>query len=453
MLLPALEAAAKWDNSSKRPQEVGSASPPAPNILGSSSASRGFCGSLLGGRGIVAGAQLRRFYPSDFTLWPDAHWPGSAANLSDYYTLAEVRRHVRPGDCDGAAQNWVLGQLNPFNASPPPWGVDSPTVRNLEAGEGYDSSVARLWTLVLDDHQIAFAKKCPRRLLIATHSYVTCIEKSGDRVTGVVCKDSRRTGTDSPEIRVGARMIILAASPVESARLMLLSRLGNEWTGCYLAEHMYCRRSISVAPPREIGSLHRLAVRVVVPPKDGDRNNRFQIEVLGEANPQDTDQLLLRFTAEAAMEPRRENKVTLACEPDSGSPILDEWLIQKAHVTMLKLDDRPEDKTRLAVLTDSMWRLAERLGVQMGEFHSAPIEPLPFGRSHHEAGTLRMGHSDDLKTQPAVTDSNGRVFGIENLYVADASVFPCVGVANPMLTVTALGYRLADHIASVLSRP
>ena len=35
---------------------------------------------------------------------------------------------------------------------------------------------------------------------------------------------------------------------------------------------------------------------------------------------------------------------------------------------------------------------------------------------------------------------------VENLFVADASVFPCVGVANPMLTTTALAYRLAHHV-------
>jgi len=68
------------------------------------------------------------------------------------------------------------------------------------------------------------------------------------------------------------------------------------------------------------------------------------------------------------------------------------------------------------------------------------------GRSYHEAGTLRMGEDSNN----AVTNRWGQVYGIDNLFVADASVFPSVGVANPMLTVTAWAYRLADHIVSRL---
>ena len=62
--------------------------------------------------------------------------------------------------------------------------------------------------------------------------------------------------------------------------------------------------------------------------------------------------------------------------------------------------------------------------------------------SDHEVGTSRLG--DNPKT--SVTDRDGKIHGIDNLFVADASVFPCVGVANSMLTITALGYRLAEHI-------
>jgi choline dehydrogenase-like flavoprotein len=50
------------------------------------------------------------------------------------------------------------------------------------------------------------------------------------------------------------------------------------------------------------------------------------------------------------------------------------------------------------------------------------------------------------KGSDSVTNWLGRVHDVENLFVADASVFPCVGVANPMLTTTALAYRLAHNV-------
>jgi len=388
----------------------------------------------LGGRGIVAGAQLRRFYRPDFTGWDEGRWPIIGQELSDYYTEAEVRRHVRSGDCDGAAQNWVRGQLYDFGAGHPPWGVDSPTLRNFESGQGYDSSVSRLWRLMLLDHQNARSGG-NRRLHIGLHAYVSRLVAREGRVIGLECRDSRKPSGNTCSL--SATLVILAASPVESARLMLNSGLGNENTGRYLAEHMYCRRVLSVRPPQIVGDIRRLAVRVIVPPQGDKLNDRFQIEILGEEDPSGTGDLVLRFTGEVAMDPQRPNRVTL-------SAVRDEFNVPKAHVDM---NLSSEDVTRRSVMKTQMIQIAERLGVSRRDFDESKIEDLPPGRSHHEAGTLRMGHSE----KSAVTDPNGRVYGLENLYVADASVFPCVGVANPMLTVTALGYRLAEQIARVLS--
>ncbi len=60
----------------------------------------------------------------------------------------------------------------------------------------------------------------------------------------------------------------------------------------------------------------------------------------------------------------------------------------------------------------------------------------------HQAGTCRM--ADD----PArgVTDPSGRVFGHDNLFVADASLHVTNGGFNPVLTILALGYRVGDAV-------
>ena len=63
----------------------------------------------------------------------------------------------------------------------------------------------------------------------------------------------------------------------------------------------------------------------------------------------------------------------------------------------------------------------------------------------HHVGTCRMAKNSD----EGVVDSNLKVFGVDNLYVCDGSVFPTAGNVNNGLTIAALAMRLADHIDSL----
>jgi choline dehydrogenase-like flavoprotein len=62
----------------------------------------------------------------------------------------------------------------------------------------------------------------------------------------------------------------------------------------------------------------------------------------------------------------------------------------------------------------------------------------------HQAGTCRMG--DDPRT--SVADKYGRVHETPNVFVADASLHVTNGGFNPALTIMALGYWVAGHIAA-----
>ena len=68
--------------------------------------------------------------------------------------------------------------------------------------------------------------------------------------------------------------------------------------------------------------------------------------------------------------------------------------------------------------------------------------PVEMTGGRHHMGTTRM-HEDAKR---GVVNADGRVHGIENLYVAGSSVFPTSGASNPTLTVVALALRLADHL-------
>ena len=69
-----------------------------------------------------------------------------------------------------------------------------------------------------------------------------------------------------------------------------------------------------------------------------------------------------------------------------------------------------------------------------------------FSAGQHQAGTCRMG------TAPAnsVTDTAARVWGHDNLYIADGSVHPTNGGFNPVLTIMAMAFRTADGVAKAL---
>jgi choline dehydrogenase-like flavoprotein len=66
----------------------------------------------------------------------------------------------------------------------------------------------------------------------------------------------------------------------------------------------------------------------------------------------------------------------------------------------------------------------------------------------HHIGTVRMGNDPSS----GVVDGNGKVFGVNNLFVAGSAVFPTSSQANPTLTIVALALRLADHLGRIADR-
>ena len=61
----------------------------------------------------------------------------------------------------------------------------------------------------------------------------------------------------------------------------------------------------------------------------------------------------------------------------------------------------------------------------------------------HASCTCRMGASDD---PGAVTDPSARVYGVEGLRVADASIMPSVLCANTNIPTIMIGEKVAETI-------
>ena len=86
-----------------------------------------------------------------------------------------------------------------------------------------------------------------------------------------------------------------------------------------------------------------------------------------------------------------------------------------------------------------------RTGVGRLDYDTATVEAemTRYGAyGGHHIGTARMG-SDP---RSSVVDSDCRVHGVDNLYVAGSATFPTSSQANPTLTVVALSLRLAAQL-------
>jgi len=107
----------------------------------------------------------------------------------------------------------------------------------------------------------------------------------------------------------------------------------------------------------------------------------------------------------------------------------------------------PRDYQSAQSIYNRFTREIGRLGLGRGQ-----VKPLNTDRRRrsangvaHHMGTARMAGNPSL----GVVDSNLKVFGTDNLYVAGSAVFPSFGYSNPTMTIVALAHRLAGHLTSL----
>jgi hypothetical protein len=65
-----------------------------------------------------------------------------------------------------------------------------------------------------------------------------------------------------------------------------------------------------------------------------------------------------------------------------------------------------------------------------------------FTSAAHHVGTVRMA----ANPEEGVVNKNLKVFGVDNLYICDGSVFPTSGNVNSGFTISALACKLANHL-------
>jgi choline dehydrogenase-like flavoprotein len=289
------------------------------------------------------------------------------------------------------------------------------------------------------------------------------------RVVGVALAGHDATGTWRREVR--AETVVLAAGAVETARLLLNSRtdrepdgIGNstDQVGRHLQGHLYggslgvfdepVQDLLGPGPSIATGDFRHgnaglvgggmLANEFVPTPVSAYWYLRAAelLPAAGSAMRKalvDLYPRMLRVVGPIQEVTSAESRVRV-----------DPSVVDALGVPVARLSGGPHrnDLAARAFLTAraAEWLRASGAGTVRDDVVNGSGPPVGPSGGQHQAGTCRMG--DDPAT--SVTDPEGRVWGHDELRVADGSLHPTNGGVNPVLTIVANAYRVMDLLLS-----
>jgi len=447
------------------PRQIGG-SDPVP--LGSNNSGRGVGGSMVHYAGYTP-----RFHPSDFHTFTEdgvgADWPLSYDELKPYYEQIEAELPV-------AGEDWPWGDPHSYPHRPHPVGGNGEIFLRGAAAAGI---TAKVGPVAITNGRFGHRPHCIYRGFCLQGCKVNA--KASPLIThipdalahgGEVRPDStvtrievdERTGRASGVhyVRDGrlrfqrARIVVVAGYSIETPRLLLNSSsnrfprgLCNDFdqVGRYLmvqgAPQTAGRFDEEIrmfkAPPPEVSTEEFYETDPSKPYQRG-----FSIQTVSPLPITWAEHVMAQghwgrdlrnymsdyvhwsvLGALCEFLPQPENRVTLAEQKDrNGMPV--------AHFSY---SQGANDRQLVAAATGVMERILKAAGAD---------EVITINRYAHLVGGARMAATE----QDGVVDAFGRSFAVPNLFIADGSILPTQGSANPALTIMALAARIADRLAA-----
>lgn len=264
------------------------------------------------------------------------------------------------------------------------------------------------------------------------------------------------TGLDGSEHEVTARCFVVAASAIESTRLLLLSGIGNPaHVGRHLMEHWKVSGQGTSAEPDYPNRIGFPVLTSYQHYEGADRDARGAVRLLfpnpGDPNSAFDSQPGLWGPAMAAFDcatfgHRRRVEAVVEQQPNPDSRV-----VLDQHQRDTFGDPVPNLNFQLSAIDQQTLHVA-RIALQemMDAAHLQEVRVSQgFYGGAHMMGTLRMSE----RSEGGVTDRDARVHGSDNLFVAGSALFPTGGAVNPTLTIAALALRLADHLLQLVTQP
>ena len=431
------------------------------------------CGRGVGGSMVHYAGYCPRFHPSDFETHTrdgvGADWPISYADLKPHYQELERELPV-------AGQDWPWGDPHRYPFSPHPIGGAAAVLWNGAIKQGIEMRVGPVGivngTFGNRPHCI-YRGFCLQGCKVNAKAspYVTHLPdalahgveiRANSMAVRVEINDADGRATGVTYIREGehverhqrARTVAVACYSIETPRLLLHSTskrfphgLGNnqDQVGRYVMVQGASQTAgrfpeelrMYKAPPPEVSSeqfyetdktrgfARGFSIQTVSPQPIGWAEHvladghwgRAMREYMRDYNHWTTIGVLNELL------PQPENRVTLDHDTDPyGIP-----------VARFDYSTCENDKANMEYSTDVIKGILHAAGAQ---------DILTIQRYAHLVGGARMGTSPEN----SVVNSDHRVWGVPNVFVADGSVCSTQGSANPALTIMALASRLAQRL-------
>lgn len=385
------------------------------------------------------------------------NWPISHADLSPYYDQVEPLFRVS-GRKEGWPQlpdgNFIEDNspdndyVKRFNAAAKQHGIPVTKMRRA-LGRG---QLASSLNLLLPD---ALATG---NLTVVPNAVVrrVTVDKNTGLVNGADFLDrhSRR------ELHAKARVVVVAASCLESTRLLLNSGIANSSgvLGRYLIDQFYISPTVqAVVPELRDGKGGRGGFGGGYIPrfrnlkgKEKDFIRGYAIDFSIGGTPDAKYFPLYGEPLQKALEscrgagfgattmgevlPRYENHVRI------DKDVVDAW-----GIPALRVETRYTDN-EFKMAKDAMNTLDEVCHAAGFEVLAKHDKMFPPGHSIHELGTCRMG--DNPKT--SVLNKWNQSHDVKNLFVVDGSSFVTGGSQNPTMTILALSMRASEYLSEQL---
>ena len=449
---------------------------------------------FFGGTTAIWGGRCAHLDPIDFERrdWvPHSGWPFAAAELEPWYGEARGLLGLPRDRAPRAKPNGLLGELSDDEVAVHHWEFDHQfdrfgAVRNgdlinhprltvavhatvreivpLPSGK----AISHLDVLAPGGRRIkvraatyvlaAGGIENPRLLLASNSVMERGLGNQNDLVGRFFMEHPHGRGgtlTGSPAWRVLSAFSNRQADGAIVAPLLTASTALQQRSGLL-------NSAVTIAARRPVGGQHSVVKRAYihakhkVAPTEGARSlwkaqrlfGRQLKQYIGPLIPWlgcKSGSLELTLVLRAEQAPNPDSRVTLGTDVDRvGMPrVRLDWRLGEQDVRtasgLVGAVSRAFRKAGFGQVEPADWLTGHNTGWEFDPVVSAH----PIGGFHH-MGTTRM--ADDPKQ--GVTDAQGRVHGIDNLYVAGSSLFPTGGWANPTLTILALALRTAERIAA-----